>query len=363
MLTWLSILMFLPVLGFMVCWCCGCEILNYQFTTSETVSDNWDEISGTWSISGDGSLTCGGTSGVIIANTEHPSASPSGRLQVTLTTAISGMVSGDEIRILFAYEDSNNHLYQKLTYNGTSFISSVWNRVAGVDSRVTKDAASSSSVASLAGFGLLCYDGTYVSTLAGASFGDTGVARTGTAGNTGKKIGLQVVQYTAGDFKFSSVVWRHANITRSSCTCRDLIVTQCGKCSGTSTSMMQIEISGMANGSCGTCGDLNATWMLESSSSGSPDSECIYGYSFLSSLCGVSPGMDANFQNVVFSSNYELRLRIQKTGFGLMQWAKVFGATMPNCSITGESMTGYSNVSFAECNGSTATITATAYQM
>jgi hypothetical protein len=128
--------------------------------------------------------------------------------------------------------------------------------------------------------------------------------------------------------------------------------------------MVQVEISGFSNGTCSDCGELDGTWILESNQGGHPAFGCTYGYTFDSAVCGVVPGMEALFQNVIFSSDYEFRLRLWKVpGFGTIQYAKVFGATMPSCQITGEVLTNYSNTSLGECDGSLATITATSLNM
>lgn len=353
MLTWLSILMFLPVLGFMVCWCCGCDIFDYQFTTSETITDNWTVSSGSWSIPGTGRLVLSGTSGEIVANTTHPSAHPSGQLAWTIP-ALSWMTN-DEIWFQFAYADANNYHYAKVVYNGTNYTHSLWRREAGVDTRLTADVTSAFPSSTV------CYDGTYVSHLRGDLFFKIAASST-----SGTKVGVKVVAFAGGTFELDRLRWRHVYVTRASCSCRDIYtyLPGCSKCSGTIPTLMQLEISGMANGTCGSCGDLDGTWILTSTALGTEEGACTHGYTFDSAVCSTIADMQIVHQNVVFSSNYELRLRINKpsTG-GLIQYAKAFGASLPTCETNGETLTGYSNVSLPECNGTAATITATTVNM
>lgn len=77
-------------------------------------------------------------------------------------------------------------------------------------------------------------------------------------------------------------------------TCADCCGTPCPVCTnGTMPQTIQVDVSGVTNGTCSDCNDLNATYIVAVDSAGA--SKCTWGYLFPANICFSVPVTDPGF--------------------------------------------------------------------
>jgi hypothetical protein len=109
---------------------------------------------------------------------------------------------------------------------------------------------------------------------------------------------------------------------------------------------MTVTISGIVNGICGTCGDLNTTFMLHHTS----DNSCTWNCCFYN-ICGVNCIACTVYQD---GSDYKIKVDLLQDEDVLHQWIKNYSTTKPICSeISGDTLT--HQTSSGMCNSSSAT--------
>lgn len=253
------------------CGCCeSCSIFSDDFNRADDtdLGADWSEVSGSWSISSN-RLVTSSTSAVAISTTESSEA-------VVHVSAIVRGASSDELRLIFAYEDTNNYWYAQATI-GSSFLR-IYSRVSGTD---TLQGFQSSTLSASTDYRLqVCVgeDGIAVATIyAGTSstvvahvFSDGSPSATG-LGGFGVGTGA-----SASSVQFDSVTALRVSDDCEPC----LRIAQCNACIGGFLSQYyMIEVSGVVAGEFDclegrSCDDLNGVFFMSPVNTNAPKTQC-----------------------------------------------------------------------------------------
>jgi len=113
-----------------------------------------------------------------------------------------------------------------------------------------------------------------------------------------------------------------------SCNC--CTPAECAWCSAGSYGGKRVVISGMANGSCSDCANMDGTYILAHASS--PGSTCNWNDSVSDTLCTSATTVTAILTAQNTGANTYVNF-LMNTGFGVHQWRLDTGSSSPtNCS-------------------------------
>ena len=245
-----------------------CELFSDDFNRANTSSlgADYSEASGDWEIT---------------SNRLNPPAS--GILKVTLSTPVSpdgvkisavcNFIGTGEMSLCVDYVDTNNYTYATVVSTGaTTAKMRIWQVVGGTPTALTTD-DTIPSFSWTTDFTLeVCWDGQSV----GAFY---------TQGANTLSQGAVIETPNGGNF----TALRTASVNTSA-RFDDLAVTSlaegCERCGDVCTecehATFQIDLAGIANGSCTDCADANNSYIVRRVQ---PDSQCVWGYGFVD-LCG-----------------------------------------------------------------------------
>lgn len=149
-----------------------------------------------------------------------------------------------------------------------------------------------------------------------------------------------------------------ASKNKPGCNCCDQTVP-CSVCStGFGPQTFKVVISGMANGNCGTCSELDGTFFLENSGAGG-GCTCNWQLTFDTSVCGTYVSMSI----CLFESagTYFFDFYINTAGGGTQM---VFRQTYPSAitctTLANEALPFFANDTTGECDGTGSTVQVTA---
>jgi hypothetical protein len=238
---------------FIRCFCCtlACTILTDNYG-SNTIA-NYDQRDGTWSI-GSGVLSTSSTTGLIIHNTT--TRDNTGQVIVSINELNTGEIAG----VVGAYVDDDNYLLAELECldDGIGdWAVRLIERVGGVET--TLDELSGTILNFGATHGVwLCWTGTYASVRLDGSPSTHIFWESSLVGN---KVGIKVTNNTGTlNFDGFNIQDSFDNVA----TCQECDAHCASHCIGnTSSRQIQVDIAGMASGTCGDCTVLNTTHILD----------------------------------------------------------------------------------------------------
>jgi hypothetical protein len=245
------LLTFLPLGFFWSCYpCCDveCIIWDDTFDTDLTATD-YDIRAGSFTVAS-GNLSTTSTDALIIADTGFDDASGVVRTQISFGV----LAIGDKLRLIGAYKDDGNYLAGEVVKTNTA-VGTL--RLIGV---VT---GTPTTLIEEAGFDIdpnnpdycLSWDGTFATLANGVDH----VRAEFTPHADGKQAGMGSGDTVTGTVRFTRFILSKSPIEAESCT--DCVI--CTPCSDLEPEDVTVEISGVANDSCSTCGGYNTTWVLD----------------------------------------------------------------------------------------------------
>ncbi len=270
------ILLSLVLVGFFLpgCPCCGtCTIYSDTFNDLS----GWTQDAGSWSVSSN-VATVSSTAAFLRCNTTNPDGT--GKMQVQVQ--VKGTATGDLIRIIVAYVDSSNYHFAEMKW-GTSGYLRLYKRSSGSDTQLATQTITytNSTFVTFTVCLTAALDYVYVFDSLGNAIGSTTTvpgSATGFALGTGGTL--------TGTANFYIVTAASTAVTCPPCQ-------QCGHCIvNTAALTYQAVITGIANGTCSSCGSLNGTWVLpncghyQTPSLRRESDVCLYNVKF-TALCGL----------------------------------------------------------------------------
>lgn len=234
--------------------CCCCRIVNNAFG-SDNLATDFTVVSGTWAITGGVLRASSGAAVVLnVATLTDGTGQESGTFLIN-TDGLKAIIYG-------AYNDSSNHIFAEIERTGaTSSTAKLWKRVSGTNTQLGPTIPVFGDVASARTFSL-CWDGSYAYFHDGSNTNRLILAActlTGTSSGLGAEAsGGQV------DFDSLQVKNNHTNSTGcSSCTPCWLTDESLACLNGTQGTQVQVDLTGMANGACSDCTNMNTTYICD----------------------------------------------------------------------------------------------------
>lgn len=255
-------------LGGSDCGCCTvtadpCAIFSDDFDRADNASPgaDWSEENGQVAISSNKLAYVSGSDVACISTTTHTSQDVTITVDVRQTGFV--LVTGTEFRVILSYTDANNYWYAALKI-GTSQYLRVVHRSGGSDTVL--DTTTVTTTINTTYTITACMSGAFIyATCTASGAPEVFAAHSGTSGEFG-------VGFGAADIfsSFDNFVARAVDDT-----CEDCERPTCTMCTGEGIpDAMEITITGIVNGSCTDCANLNGTFILTPD----PESPCIYSY-------------------------------------------------------------------------------------
>jgi hypothetical protein len=333
------------------CPCCSsgpCQFASDTFNRADNTDINtgstvgWTETSGSWSIASN-KLSTSSANAKATASTAHPDGTP----YMKVVTIVQGDTSGDTIRI-----DVGDIYAEAKLGAGTGYLKiyDSGGNVVSEDDTLTLHTGSAYTFT-------VCVNSSGVQASLFLGFTVTNITWLGTV--TGSTFALGTGGTVTGTVTFDSVT---ADRVEAACsTCGVFCNAACND--NTSPAYYQVVISGMANGSCGSCASYDGTYILHQTSS-----DCAWRYNLGSAFCSVfdkvfllhtagtppvPPGSDMN--SVVFIANTVLATDPQTVG----SWNDVVagGVVKRDCNF-GATVFGLRFENVCDLTPSTCTVTA-----
>lgn len=304
----------------------GCKLFSDTFDSSASL-DNWNQTSGTWSVSG-GELITSNSNALILAESSCIESEWGSDFHNHIVAVSLKASTGNYSRIIFSYESGGGtYNYAEVYWSGTS--SKVYIKTsAGATIATSADLSFTNGTvyrfrvcvtanSAVVNYGITTPD-TYA--IAGSVSSTTTSAGLGT-GTTSAQLAFDI---------FS--VEQHYS-ENSECDRCYIICSGCNPPVG--PDFMQVVVSGLVNGTCtcsgatANCTQFNGTWVL------SKYGTCGWRYIFGTTACPAPCGWTNAY---IHAEVYKMTTHIARVYFGSTNdqatpyWLKNYGATPPNCS-------------------------------
>jgi hypothetical protein len=321
----------------------GCDLVSDDFSAN-TIA-NYTQVSGSWSI-GSGKLDPP-ASGLLKINQAAP-VSPDGTRVKWMFNFASNTGT---IRIIVDYVDADNYHYCEVICSDASTATiRLWERDSTVETAL-EDAEGLSSFTWSNDYSVaVCWTGERLRASIFFSTSTTPIAFTTAAATD-----------LGGDYAGVSVVTAHSssrfdNMLLSTLAdgCADCPPV-CGPCSGAVPVELQVDISGMANGTCGSCASLDGVYVLPFNNYNLAGQVCTWIFE-LSGPCTLDR-LAISVEEVSPGTSYDVEAGTSAGGLQDSAWNTNLGAK-PDCD-TFDELSLSSTITGSVCDGSAATVLVT----
>lgn len=244
------------------CNCCGCLIIEDDFT-SDPYAANFTEVgSQTWNSGGESVDVSGSAPSLAVTTAEASTVNQSA------SASFANPVDNDWHAVFICYEDSDTLLFAEARVTSTSLEVRVGHRAGGANTVLATSTAPLGDLAHSSVTFAVCYDGTRLHGYAITNGGtQASIVNLHSYSGSGRKAGFGYIRAPSTDLHFSSFTFG-----RYSAEC-DYCISVCNMCIDNKMSHgFLVEVPALGNGTgnwaCTSCADEAATYAVENYAEG-----------------------------------------------------------------------------------------------
>ena len=216
----------------------------------------WTEDAGSWAIVSN-TLQTSSTNAIVRSNTAHPD----GTGQQRLTVDVKSSATDDLVRVIIGYVDLDNYHFAELKIGASGYLK-LWKRSGGVNTELQTKATAAFTTGSFVNVSVCLTRGlNSISVTAGSEV----IAKGTTVPGSADEFALATGGTVTGTVTFDNFVSERTGPSETCPNCVAVAPNDCPSnlCDGDIFSLEYlVEFSGWANGTCGTCTDMNTTAYL-----------------------------------------------------------------------------------------------------